>query len=216
VTVWAIVVAAGRGSRFGGAKVWAELAGRPVVEWSVAACRSVADGIVLVVPVGESATCPGVDKIVAGGATRSASVRGGLAAVPADATVVVVHDAARPAASAELFRAVVEAVAQGADGAVPGLAVVDTVKRIGPDGAVVETFERDSLVVVQTPQAFAAAALRRAHAQGGEASDDATLVERAGGKVVVVPGDARNRKLTTPDDLAPLADSIRQTAGGDR
>ena len=138
--------------------------------------------------------------MVAGGASRSDSVRAGLAAVPDTAAVIVVHDAARPAAGPELFRAVVAAVRAGADAAVPGVPVVDSLRR--RSGGVVD---RDEVVAVQTPQAFAAAALRAAHAAGGDASDDATLVERAGGRVVVVEGDPANVKLTHPADAEAVA-----------
>ena len=138
---------------------------------------------------------------VAGGRTRAESVRRGLAAVPIEATVVCVHDAARPLASGALFAAVVDAVAGGADGAVPAVAVTDTIKVVDPTGAVVATPERSTLVAVQTPQAFRADVLRRAHAGRVEGTDDASLVELAGGRVVTVPGEAWNRKITTPDDL---------------
>lgn len=195
--VWAIVVAAGSGQRFGGPKQYRPLAGRRVLDWSLAAAAAAADGVVLVVPPAEVGRPePGATTVVAGAATRSGSVRAGLAAVPAAAEVVVVHDAARPLAGAELFRAVVEAVEAGADAAVPGVPVVDTLRR--QEGGVVD---RDGLVSVQTPQAFRAAALRTAHESGGEATDDATLVEAAGGKVVVVPGSPANLKITRPDDL---------------
>jgi 2-C-methyl-D-erythritol 4-phosphate cytidylyltransferase len=210
VTVWSIVVAAGRGERFGGPKAEVELAGRRVVDWSLAAARTVSAGVVLVVAPG--AGCEprsGADRVVAGAETRSGSVRAGLAAVPPEATVIVVHDAARPAATATLFRAVVDAVEGGADGAVPGVPVVDTVKRVGAGGMVLETLDRSELVAVQTPQAFTADALRRAHAPGVDASDDASLVEEGGGRVVVVPGEPRNRKLTTSDDVAPLTEALR-------
>ena len=202
MTTWAVVVAAGSGSRFGGAKQFEELEGRRVVDWALVSSRSVADGIVLVVPADHAAEAtPLADAVVVGGATRSASVRAGLAAVPPDADVVVVHDAARPFAAPALFEAVVAAVRDGgADGAIPGLALADTVKRMA-DGAVVETLERDGLVAVQTPQAFTAAALRRAHAAAGDATDDAALVEAAGGRVVVVPGDPANTKITLRTDL---------------
>jgi 2-C-methyl-D-erythritol 4-phosphate cytidylyltransferase len=153
--------------------------------------------VVLVVPPG---TLPGADA-VEGGPTRSASVRRGLAAVPASADIVVVHDGARPFASPALFQAVVDAVADGADGAVPALPVTDTIKRVAPGGVVQETLDRAGLVTVQTPQAFAAVVLRAAHAAGAEATDDAALVEAAGGRVVAVPGEAANRKLTVPADL---------------
>jgi len=200
VPVWAIVVAAGRGDRFGGAKQFVTLGGARVVDRSVAVARRACDAVVVVLPPGEHWTGESVTAVVEGGATRSESVRAGLAAVPDDVDVVVVHDAARPLASRELFDAVVGAVRAGADAAVPGVAVADTVKRV--DGAqVVETVTRDDLVVVQTPQAFRAGALREAHARSHDATDDAALVERAGGRVVVVPGGRHNLKITDPDDV---------------
>jgi 2-C-methyl-D-erythritol 4-phosphate cytidylyltransferase len=201
VTVWAIVVAAGSGSRFGGPKQFVELEGRRVVDWALVASRSVADGVVLVVPPSHlEDEAPAADVVVAGGATRSASVRAGLAAVPVGADVVVVHDAARPFAAPALFEAVVASVRAGADAAIPGVPIADTVKRV-VDGRVLGTLNRDELVAVQTPQAFAADALRKAHAGGGEATDDAALVEAAGGRVMVVPGDPANAKITFRTDL---------------
>jgi 2-C-methyl-D-erythritol 2,4-cyclodiphosphate synthase len=140
--------------------------------------------------------------VVAGGATRSASVRAGLAAVPADARIVAVHDGARPLASLALFEAVVAGVRAGADAVLPGVGVGDTLKRVGPGGVVEATVDRDLLVAVQTPQAFAADALRRAHAGDPEATDDGALVEAIGGRVVVVAGEPTNLKLTHPGDLA--------------
>ena len=210
VEVWAVVVAAGSGSRYGGPKQYEMLAGRRVLDWSVDAARKAADGVVLVVPPDRSADVePAADAVVAGGHRRSASVRAGLAAVPASADVVVVHDAARPLASTDLFRAVIAAVASGADGAVPGVALTDTVKRVR-DGVVEQTLDRDALVAVQTPQAFSAEVLRRAHAGEPDASDDAALVEAIGGRVVVVPGDVANVKLTTADDLADVEQAARR------
>ena len=203
MTVWAVVVAAGSGTRFGGPKQHALVGGRRVLDWSLDAARAACDGVVLVVGA-EHDSPEEADIVVTGGASRSESVRNGLAAVPDDATIVVVHDAARPAAGPELFAAVIDAVRAGAAGAVPGVPVTDTVKRIDGDGVVVETPDRATLVAVQTPQAFAAAALRAAHAAGGEATDDAALVEAAGGRVVVVPGSPTNRKVTEPADLAFL------------
>ena len=195
--VWSIVVAAGSGRRFGGAKQYEPLAGRRVIDWSLAAARADADGVVLVVaPAHAGDAEAAADVVVAGAGTRSGSVRAGLAAVPADAEVVVVHDAARPLAGPELFRDVVAAVRAGADAAVPGVPVVDTLRaRTGG------TVDRDGLVAVQTPQAFRAAPLRAAHAGKGEATDDASLVEAGGGKVVVVNGSPSNLKITRPDDL---------------
>lgn len=208
--VWAIVVAGGSASRFGRPKQFVELAGRQVLEHALDAARSCADGVVLVLP--ESAVSGSVqgevlaaaERVVAGGPTRAASVRAGLAAVPADCEVVVVHDAARPLASPALFAAVVAAVAAGADGAVPGVPLADTVKRVR-DGQVVETIDRQSLVAVQTPQAFRAEVLRRAHAGEAEATDDAGLLEAIGARVAVVPGEPGNLKLTRPADLVTAA-----------
>jgi 2-C-methyl-D-erythritol 4-phosphate cytidylyltransferase len=200
--VWAVVVAGGSGARFGGPKQFFPLAGARVVDWAIGAARRTCTGVVLVLPEPDTGgwTGPRVDAIVAGGASRSASVRAGLAAVPDDASVVVVHDAARPLAGPELFAAVVRAVREGADAAVPGVPVADTLKRIDGD-RVVGTVARDDLVAVQTPQAFAARVLRAVHAAGGDATDDAGLVEASGGRVVVVAGDPRNLKVTSPADL---------------
>lgn len=197
--IWAIVVAAGSGMRYGGAKQFDRLCGRSLVDWALEHPRALTDGVVLVVPgdrLGHD--WPPVDAVVAGGATRSDSVRAGLAAVPRAATVVVIHDAARPLATRETFEAVIEAV-DGADAAVPGVPVADTLRHL--DGV---PLERDRIVAVQTPQAFRAEALRAAHAGGPDATDDATLVEQAGGRVVVVPGTTQAMKVTTPDDLRVL------------
>jgi 2-C-methyl-D-erythritol 4-phosphate cytidylyltransferase len=202
MSVWAVVVAAGSGRRFGGLKQYELLGDRVVVDWAVAAARTVAEGVVLVAPPERlrAGDVP-VDALVPGGTTRSASVRAGLAAVPEAAEIVVVHDAARPLATPDLFMAVVAAVQAGADGAVPGLPLTDTVKQVR-DGTVVATLDRSELVAVQTPQAFGATVLRRAHAARGDATDDAALVEAVGGRVVVVAGDRANVKLTSLEDLA--------------
>lgn len=200
----AVVVAAGSGTRFGAAKQFLPLRGVPVAHHAVGAALASCDGVVVVLPAGREWDGPQVTAAVAGGDTRSASVRAGLAVAPASAQVVVVHDAARPLATPLLFRAVIEAVDAGADAAVPGLAVADTLKRVA-GATVVETVSRDDLVAVQTPQAFRSGALRRAHEGGPDATDDAALVEAAGGRVVVVPGEARNLKLTTAADLELLA-----------
>jgi 2-C-methyl-D-erythritol 4-phosphate cytidylyltransferase len=207
VTVWGIVVAGGRGSRFGAAKQFARLGGATVLERSLATTARVCDGVVVALPP-ESGWQPRAPVVaVAGGETRAESVRAGLAAVPADAEIIVVHDAARPLASPLLFAAVIEAVRGGADAAVPGLAVADTLKRVDGD-RVIETVPRDGLVVVQTPQAFRSEALRRAHADGADGSDDAVLVERSGGVVRIVSGEARNVKITVPGDLEVAASLI--------
>lgn len=205
LVVWVVVVAAGRGSRYGRAKQFEILGGRPVLDWSIDAAHSVAEGVVVVLPdpVPGPVPRPGAraQVTVVGGATRAASVRAGLAAVPDRAEVIVVHDAARPLASPALFEAVVDAVASGADGAVPGLALVDTVKRV-VDGRVSETVDRRSLMAVQTPQAFRAGPLRAAHRDGAEGTDDSFLVEAGGGTVWVVAGEPGNIKLTLDSDLA--------------
>ncbi len=200
----AIVVAAGGGIRFGAPKQFAALAGRRVVDRSVDAAAAACDAVILVLPAGCAWDGAPVAAVVVGGATRAESVRAGLAAVPAPTDVVMVHDAARPLASPALFAAVAAAVRDGADAAVPALPVADTIKRV--DGArVTGTLDRDGLVAVQTPQAFRAGALRAAHAAGGDATDDAAFVEAAGGMVVVVPGEARNVKITTAADLDLVA-----------
>jgi 2-C-methyl-D-erythritol 4-phosphate cytidylyltransferase len=220
------VVAAGSGQRFGAPKQFLELAGRPVVDWSVAAARSVADGVVVVVPEGSEAIVTdadgvdgrrtpwtsGADQVVVGGPTRAASVRAGLAAVPIDASIVVVHDGVRPLASRHLFDAVVAAVREGAAGAVPGVPLGDTVKRV-EGGTVVATVDRRGLVLVQTPQAFDAAVLRRAHADEPDATDDAGLLEAIGAEVRVVEGDPGNVKITRPGDVQ-LVEGLLDRSGG--
>jgi len=201
-STWAIVVAAGRGARYGGPKQYDRIGGKTVLERSVAAARAACDGVVVVVPAEEAGRpVEGADRVVAGGATRSASVRAGLAAVPDAAAVVVVHDAARPLAGAALWQAAIDGVVAGADAALCAITLTDTVKRVAGDN-VVATVDRSELVAVQTPQAFRASALRAAHAGGDDASDDGALVEAAGGRVVVVPGSATNLKITHRHDLA--------------
>lgn len=220
--MWTIVVAGGSGRRFGGPKQLLPLAGRPVAAWSVAAAHSVSDGVVLVVPgkmmdespdgrAADPRDC-GADRVVAGGEARADSVRAGLAAVPDEAAVIVVHDAARPLAGPPLFAAVVEAVEGGAVCAIPVLPVSDTLKRT-TDGQVTSTIDREGLVSVQTPQAFAAAVLREAHRGQGQATDDAGLVEELGLPVHTVPGDPRNLKLTRPGDLG-VAEALMAGAPG--
>jgi len=195
--IWTVVVAAGSGTRFGGPKQFETLGDRRVMDWSVAVAREMSDGVVVVLPP-EVADKEGG---VAGGSTRSESVRRGLAAVPKNATIICVHDAARPFANEDDFARVIDAITGGADGAVPAIPVADTIKVVDDTGQVIRTPSRGSLRAVQTPQAFRAEMLRRAHASRGEGTDDAALVEAEGGKVVVVDGDVLNRKITTRDDL---------------
>jgi len=206
-----VLVAAGRGERLGEdrPKAFARLGGLPLLAESLRRLDESEwiDGVVVVGPPGWEEPCilvaeeVGATKVatcVPGGETRSASVRIGLEEVPPDADVVLVHDAARPLLPPELVPRLLDALAAGFDGAVPGLPVPDTVKRVR-DGVVVETPARDELVTVQTPQAFVASVLRAAAA--GEGSDCASLVEAHGGRVTVVPGDDRLLKVTTRADL---------------
>ncbi len=218
MSVWAILVAAGRGERLGldQPKAFAKLGEAPLLAEPLRRLDESdwIDGIVIVAPPGweepsillaEELACSKVHSCVAGGETRTDSVRAGLAEVPEDAVVVLVHDAARPLLPEAVIERVLAPLSEGWDGAVPGLAVTDTLKRVGPDGGVVDTVERDSLYAVQTPQAFPAGVLRRAVATGGEATDCAALVEASGGRVKVVDGDPRLLKVTTADDLAKIA-----------
>jgi 2-C-methyl-D-erythritol 4-phosphate cytidylyltransferase len=217
VGAWAIVVAGGSGNRFGRLKQYADLAGERVVERACATAQAACEGVVLVLPEHESIPGPLptaiADRIVAGGPSRSASVRCGLAAVPVDAEVIVVHDAARPLAPGQLFADVIGAVRAGADGAIPAVAVTDTIKRVRDDGSL-ETLDRSTLVAVQTPQAFRAGVLRAAHESGADATDDAALVELLGGRVVRVVGSAGNIKITEPMDLVLATALLRVATAG--
>jgi 2-C-methyl-D-erythritol 4-phosphate cytidylyltransferase len=201
--VAAIVVAAGQGVRFGSLKQFAQIDDESVAAKSVRVARTVASKVVLVVPARYDGTGEGADVVVTGGATRAESVRQGLKECD-DADIIVVHDAARPLASASLFHAVVDAVKNGADAAIPGLYVSDTVKRVRDDAGtlvVEQTIPRENLVTVQTPQAFLYETLVKAHDSSSDATDDAALVEAVHGTVVVVRGEANNVKITEVDDL---------------
>jgi len=200
VTVQGILVAAGRGDRFGGPKQAALLRGRPLWEWSRDALLH--GGVSEVVLVGD---LPGG---VPGGLRRRDSVRAGLDALPPGASHVLVHDAARPLATPELVRRVIDRLLSGGvDAVVPVVPVRDTLKRVG-DGWVVATVERGELAGAQTPQGFRVEVLRAAHeASDDEAGDDAALVERIGGSVACVEGEAANLKVTYPGDLA-LAEAL--------
>jgi 2-C-methyl-D-erythritol 4-phosphate cytidylyltransferase len=199
---WTVVVGGGGGSRFGALKQYAALGGARVIDLAVAAARSASDGVVVVVPPVDA----GREGAIAGGATRSESVRRGLATVPPEVTIVCVHDAVRPLATPALFTAVIDAVRGGADAAVPAVPVTDTIKVVGPDRAVASTPDRSTLVAVQTPQAFRAEALRAAYAGDlAGATDCASLVERRGGRVRVVEGSRALVKVTTPHDLDVVA-----------
>jgi 2-C-methyl-D-erythritol 4-phosphate cytidylyltransferase len=192
--VHGVVVAAGAGMRFGGSKATLALKGRPLWEW--ARDTLVGAGIESVVLVG---AVPGG---IPGGERRRDSVQAGLLALPPGVTHVVIHDAARPLATAGLARAVLDRLARGdADGVVPVVPVRDTIKRVDGD-RVVETVDRAHLAAVQTPQGFALEILLAAHRAGDDdASDDAVMVERIGGRIATVAGEAANLKITYPEDL---------------
>jgi 2-C-methyl-D-erythritol 4-phosphate cytidylyltransferase len=221
MSVWAILAAAGSGERLGldRPKAFAPLNDRPLVaeplerldasEW--------VEGIVIAAPpeweepcilVAEELAAGKVAKAVTGGETRSESVRAALAEVPEDATVVLVHDAARPLITNEVIERVITALGDGWDGAVPVLPVADTIKRIDGD-LVAETIDREGLVTAQTPQAFVAPALRDAFSTLQQtvtkSTDCASIVESNGGRVRAVEGDPRLLKVTTPADLALVA-----------
>jgi 2-C-methyl-D-erythritol 4-phosphate cytidylyltransferase len=210
----AVIVAAGAGERFAGdgpRKQFLPLGDHPILAWSCRAVRgALGDGrIVLVLPADIVDDPPGwlrdrADAVVAGGATRRESVALGLAAVPGETEVVVVHDGVRPFASAALIRRVADAAGEGP--VVPVLPVVDTVKRVDGEGRVTETLDRSSLRRVQTPQGFPASVLRRVHARAedlkGVATDDAALCEAAAVTVRTVAGEPHNLKVTTVQDLA--------------
>ena len=202
----ALLVAAGRGERLGspGPKALVTVDGRSLLDWSLAALRAAPeiDEIVVALPEGVEAP-PGVVGVT-GGRERSHSVRHALAASIGDP--VLVHDAARPLVTPELIAACLAAVAvDGVDAAVAAAPVTDTIKRAGEGLRVTDTLDRSALWAVQTQQVFRRAALEAVLAQDdavlAAATDDASLVERAGGTVVVVPAPAENLKVTTPVDL---------------
>jgi 2-C-methyl-D-erythritol 4-phosphate cytidylyltransferase len=217
MSVWAILAAAGRGDRLGldRPKAFAPLNDRPLVAESLERLDASdwIEGIVVAAPpeweepcilVAEEVAAGKVAATVTGGESRSESVRAALAEVPEEATVVLVHDAARPLVSEDVIERVITGLADGWDGAVPALPIADAVKRVDGE-AVVETLGR-GLVTVQTPQAFVASVLRQAlTGDVSEAADCASLVEARGGRVRVVQGDPHLLKVTDPADLELVA-----------
>jgi 2-C-methyl-D-erythritol 4-phosphate cytidylyltransferase len=215
-STWAVVVAAGRGDRLGldRPKAFAKLRARPLLAESLERLEASdwIEAIVIVAPpeweepsilVAEEIGAGKVTACVPGGATRAESVRAGVAEVEPDALVVLVHDAARPVLPEEVVERVLAPLGDGWEGAVPALPVADTLKRASEDGSVFETVDRTGLHAVQTPQAFLAPVLRTALTGDlDDASDCAALVERRGGKVLLVEGDRRLLKVTTQADLA--------------
>ncbi len=225
--IWSIIVAAGKGSRFGSMKQLQWLGDKRLIDWSIEAFSSLGP-VVVVGPMGsdpasyfnvdtpiQTAVLSKVTRFVSGGDSRSASVRAGLGAVDKTASHILIHDAARPLVRSDLVGRVVAALEAGADGAIPVVPIVDTLCTV--DGLPVD---RSRFVAVQTPQGFTSDALRDAHAGGGIATDDATLVSEAGGDVVHVAGEVDNLKITIPRDLefarAMLALSAEQKDGDSR
>jgi 2-C-methyl-D-erythritol 4-phosphate cytidylyltransferase len=210
VSVWGIVTSGGRGVRFGGPKHLRDLGGRRLVDRAVDSLAACCDGVVVVLPAGTEWDGPPVEAVVVGGEARADSVRAGLAAVPLDAEIVVVHGPSHPLAGPALVEAVIAAVRAGADGAVPVMPANDTVLHV-TDG-VVTAAEPGPLVLAQTPFAFAAGVLRAAHADAPPAKDDVSLLVARGARVVTVPGHAANLHVTTPDELA-IAEGILGLGG---
>jgi 2-C-methyl-D-erythritol 4-phosphate cytidylyltransferase len=219
VSVWAVIVAAGRGERLGldRPKAFANLRDRPLLAESLERLEASEwiDSIVVAAPpdweepvilLAEELGCGKVVEAVTGGATRAASVAAGLSVVPDDAVVVLVHDAARPILAEDVIERLLTALNEGWDGAIPVLPISDTVKRLDGD-RVMETVDRSALAVAQTPQAFVAPVLREAIAQqaAAEVTDCSALVEARGGAVKAVAGDARLLKVTEPADLELVA-----------
>jgi 2-C-methyl-D-erythritol 4-phosphate cytidylyltransferase len=202
MTVGGLLLAGGSGTRFGHPKQFLQLVpGIRLVDAALATVHAVADEVVLVLPTDEVWSGAAVDHVVAGGDSRLASVRAGVAVLSESHRVILVHDAAHPLASIETAAAVVSAVDEGADAAVPWLPVVDVLKRLRADGSL-ETAGRDGLGQAQTPHAFRGEVLRELHARATtKAWEDTQLVERQGGRVVGVAGDAANIHVVTADDL---------------
>ena len=231
-SVWCVLLAGGSGQRFGSLKQFDSLAGVRVIDRAARTAAAACDGVVAVLPADSLATAdgqiPDATVVVAGGSTRSESVRAGLAAIPSDATVILVHDAARPLATADLFAQVIAQVQSGVTAVVPAVQVVDTIRVVssetagsdsagsdsagsdsaGSDSAVID---RDLLRAVQTPQGFQAALLRRAYDSDCEATDDAGLVQALGARITLIAGERSNLKLTERADriiAAALLESV--------
>lgn len=240
-TLGVVLVAAGRGERLGAGipKAFVALGGRTLIEHCAAIVTGMPGGghLVIVVPEDSASETLGLISdavpsgsawevsVTPGGRERHESVRFGLAALHDQATTVLVHDAARPLAPAQLFERVAAEVRRTGDSVIPALAVADTLKRVADDGVVHETVDRAPLVAVQTPQGFPREQLAAAHDRlgagehvddGDQPTDDAEVVQRAGGTVRIVPGDTLAHKLTTPGDLALLEALLAAQNGNTR
>jgi 2-C-methyl-D-erythritol 4-phosphate cytidylyltransferase len=207
---WAIVLAAGGGTRFGGPKQFATAAGHRLVDLALETAAERCDHVVLVLPVGHRWDGRPVDAVVPGGVDRQGSVRRGLAAIPDTTGRVLVHQAANPLATTDTVDRLLDAVASsGAAAAVPGWRPPDLVRRVS-HGTLGEIVGRDELVLVQCPAAFRLEVLRGAHATGGDALEDTALVTAAGHEVQLVPGDPRNVHVATPADLEIVTALLRE------
>lgn len=205
----AIVVAAGKGERFGGYKQLMPLGSRRVLDASLSVASSAVDVVICVKPPGMDCGELEADVIVDGGATRSESVRAGLRELPSKVTIVLVHDAARPLASADLYHRIIDRLLNGAEAVIPVVSMTDTVKEV-IGNKVASTLDRSRLFRVQTPQGFQRKVLELAHESQFEATDDSQLVEQIGISVEAIIGEESNFKITTARDL----EFIRELAGG--
>ena len=209
--VWGVVLAGGGGNRFGGLKQFAQLGGQTLLHRVVDLVADRCDGVIVVLPAGHDWPLRDHVATTTGGATRAESVRAGLAALPVDAAIVVITDAAHPLATVQLYDRVIAAVHAGADGALPGLPLADAIKRLEPLdsdtgvellGVAGATTPAGGSVSAQMPMAFDLAALLSAHEQIGDAVEDSAMVTANGGQVVIVPGEPTNVHVTTPAELA--------------
>lgn len=198
------MLAAGSGTRFGGRKQFTAVNGRRLVDRAVETASSICESVVVVLPPDVTWDGPPVTASTVGGATRSDSVRSGLAAIPWSTEIVVIHDPAHPLATRRLMEDVIEAVRAGADAALPVISLVDPLKQV-QGGRVIRTVPRDEIVMAQSPQAFRADALRAAHEREPDAIEDTMLIEAMGGTIVTVPGDPWNLHVVTPHDLVRAA-----------
>ncbi|MDZ4692682.1 bifunctional 2-C-methyl-D-erythritol 4-phosphate cytidylyltransferase/2-C-methyl-D-erythritol 2,4-cyclodiphosphate synthase [Terricaulis sp.] len=222
MTITAIIVAGGRGERAGGAlpKQYQRLLGKPVLTWSVEAFAAAGVDQIVVVRAAEHATLAEAAtqgrqvEFVSGGATRTASVRAGLAEA-GSADIILIHDAARPGLTSAMARALIVEIENGASAAAPAVPVADSLLRTDAEGRVDAEIDRTGAMRVQTPQAFRGDTLRAAYAAANESSafgDDISVVRAFGVQAKVIPGDQRLMKITHPEDLA----IVERIMGGER
>lgn len=206
--VWAVVLAGGRGTRYGRLKQLEDLGGRRLVDHTVAAARRTCDRVALVLPAGVTWDGEPVDALAVGGDHQAESLRAGLAVVPDDAAIVVTTDPAHPLAEDRIYDDVVRAVRSGADGAVPVLPMLEVVQRL-VDGRVVEVLPKAGTVIAQAPMAFRADVLREVHARRPRPVENTSLLVAAGYEVVTVPGDPANLHVATLEDLEVVRRLVR-------